>query len=468
MISDFDVTGLSLVANLPKVDSSLATLNRELRFIARTLARLSHREDAAVVFSTSTQSHTPPDCDSPAELSEEPQQCSPTMLQRLFFSPTKAKFDLDDIESAPATPGENDSPGTVELGAQRPFFDLHRRHTTAGSRAPRLELPLELATPTKRRPAPLPRPVSWCGEDALLMAPSPSPRPRSRSPSATYKLDTDTVPIIVDQRSQTIFAIPWRHLSSRFAAAHKPSQVAIEPDRSDYDQQRVHEGIYLPAVAVADFSDFAQWTQAGRILALPPRAGDAEWHVEHCARRLVAAIALSGIMLSPEYEDAALAEFESLGPLLEWPEDYVNGIFAATSTQPSVARKPVASALRRSQTSPHRRSVSLSVPGAQGQEVHPARQLIVEVVAAKTSGIGKARNVRLGPRRKATEEGEDDGTRIRSGTFWGLYDERCRELEAEGQPGQHVHPVEKMKDDDQSTAMGMGFVRMDSVRDRWR
>jgi len=116
-----------------------------------------------------------------------------------------------------------------------------------------------------------------------------------------------------------------------------------------------------------------------------------EYAIEHQGRTLVSAISCGVLMENIAYQRAAMQEFLILAPLLQWPEDYVNSIFSATSAA-----------------------------GKETEVPHPARQMMVAVVAAKTCGKGK-RKVRQGPREKGIARGD----RIETGTFWGLYDAYC-------------------------------------------
>ncbi|KAI6881845.1 hypothetical protein KC355_g22027, partial [Hortaea werneckii] len=107
-----------------------------------------------------------------------------------------------------------------------------------------------------------------------------------------------------------------------------------------------------------------------------------------------------GITLhSIPYQSLAITSLLDLGPYIPYPEDLVNPIFSSTA---------------------HYESPD-----------HPARQVIVAIVAAKTCGAGK-RRVRQGPRDRNVERGD----RIESGTFWKMYDAFVREQGPEcGWPG---------------------------------
>ncbi|TKA81933.1 hypothetical protein B0A55_01924 [Friedmanniomyces simplex] len=436
MITDFDLTGLSLLTTT--FDDRLTALNRELRFVARTLARLRHHRHYAR-FSTKPPSAHAKDLTYlvTGVLDLGLQQHSPTMLKRLLFSPTKGRFDAEDIESAPADiPSENPLPKRWNTVASRPTLEQHRRYTVNDTPIPRLELPMETTTPSRRRPVPSQRPVS-CGDEVSLKP--GSAYKRHLSLPNTHPSKADTIPFIIDHRSQAIFHIPRKYIPAHFLtnSAHRPETLAIQPTPGT-DERITHEGIYLPSATVADFADFAHWTRTGRTLPYPPTAAiqPQEWYTEACARRLISALALAVSTLhSPDYAQAAVEEFKALGPLLDWPEDYVNAIFAATApTPPSTASSPpqttppVETAAACQATQP---TSSKVFDERQWLSTHPARRLIVALVAGKTHGLGKERNVRLGPRRKNVECEEEADTRIRSGTFWGMYDWFCTKPEKE-------------------------------------
>jgi hypothetical protein len=194
--------------------------------------------------------------------------------------------------------------------------------------------------------------------------------------------------------------VPRKHIT-HILATHQPTNIHIPPAREP-DTPIGWEGIHLPDIALADFTDFLTWTRTGRILPHTPSAVDHEWYIEHCARRLVSALALTHQHLrSVEYEQAAMTELHALGPLLEWLEELVNSVFAATTAPPGPGDQT-------------------ALPPVLLQ--HAARRLLVAMVAAKTSGFGK-RKVRVGPRDKNLERDE----RIRSGTFWKMFDGYCLE-----------------------------------------
>ena len=98
-----------------------------------------------------------------------------------------------------------------------------------------------------------------------------------------------------------------------------------------------------------------------------------------------------------------MQEFSALAPLLPWPEDYVNPVFSATV-------------------------------GIESEELHPARRMIVAIVAAKTCGHGK-RKARQGPRDKGVSRGD----RIEHDTFWGMYDAYCAKTGPECDWPEDVH-----------------------------
>lgn len=98
MISDLPITGFPLFHN---IDHKLSTVHRELKFIARTLARLRHRHHAALVFSSKRSANRAFLADFQHKLSQD----YATMLRRIFGT-TPKKVDVDDIESCPSTPTE--------------------------------------------------------------------------------------------------------------------------------------------------------------------------------------------------------------------------------------------------------------------------------------------------------------------------------------------------------------------------
>jgi len=194
--------------------------------------------------------------------------------------------------------------------------------------------------------------------------------------------------VIVDSESHCIFEIP-RLFIAHLARNQSTEEVYIRKQRSDESTTPV-TGIYLPKANKAAFADFALWTKTGRILQYDHNG--VEHYIEHQAHQLVAALALAVHIHSPAYQRAACADLLSLVPFLPWPEDLVNGIFAATA-------------------------------GTKKTD-HPARRLIVAIVAAATCGAGK-RKVRQGPRVKNVPNEQRE--RISSGTFWKMYDAYCAE-----------------------------------------
>ncbi|KAK0848707.1 hypothetical protein LTR91_002887 [Friedmanniomyces endolithicus] len=426
MITDLDFTGLSLLTT--SVDERLAALNRELRFVAGTLARVRQCGRYATVYSSKPGAHVKDTKDLvTSTLQLQLQDQSPVMLKRLFASPTKARFDTEDLESAPAVLStEEIMPRRWNTVASRPTLEQHRRWTLNDTPIPRLELPPDVLPIPRRRPLPSARPVS-CGDEVLLQAGNASRRPTSLTSANATR--ADTIPFIIDHNSQALFHIPRKHNPTQFLRnpAHQPKTITIQLNPGT-DERILAKGIYLPNVTVAAFADFSHWTLTGRILPHPPATVDQpqEWYIEASARRLISALALAVSTLhSTEYAQAAVDEFAALGPLLDWPEDYVNSIFAATATPfaigtPASVEGGAAACLT---VTPH--SDSKVFNEKQWQAAHPARRLLVALVAAKTHGPGRERQVRLGPRRKNLECEEEADTRIRSGTFWAMYDWFC-------------------------------------------
>ncbi|KAK5135526.1 hypothetical protein LTR08_005161 [Meristemomyces frigidus] len=193
--------------------------------------------------------------------------------------------------------------------------------------------------------------------------------------------ELDYVRVIVDEHSQVVFDVPRRHLSE-VLKTQQPETVIVRDQ--DHDAEISITSIFLRKANWATFADFVAWTKTGGIIQYPHN--NTEWIIEHHARRLKDALALGINLKSTEYQRAALSELHALGPLLDWPEDFVSDIFVATGDD------------------------------------HPARRLIVAMVAAKTCGNGK-RRVRQGPRDRNVERGD----RICSGTFWKMFDAYCLE-----------------------------------------
>lgn len=88
------------------LDAKLATIHRELRYLIKTLARLRHRHQAALVFSNSSKQSHSQSSFSLANKHEQAQclQERFTMIRTWFRSPRRASFSAKDIESAPGTP----------------------------------------------------------------------------------------------------------------------------------------------------------------------------------------------------------------------------------------------------------------------------------------------------------------------------------------------------------------------------
>ncbi|KAK0933093.1 hypothetical protein LTR29_015310 [Friedmanniomyces endolithicus] len=443
MITDLDFTGLSLLTT--SVDERLTALNRELRFVAGTLARVRQCGRYATVYSSKPSARVTYTKDLVTSALQLQLQGPPSdMLKRLFTSPTKARFDAEDLESAPAILSTDETlPRRWNTVASRPTLEQHRRWTLNETPVPRLELPPDVPPIPRRRPLPSARPVS-CGDEVLLQPGNASRRPTRLASANTT--DADTIPFIIDHNSQALFHVPRKHIHAQFLRdpAHQPKTITIQLAPGT-DERILAKGIYLPNVTVAAFADFSHWTLTDRILPHPPTTVDQpqEWYLEACARRLISALALAVPTLhSTEYAQAAEDEFAALGPLLDWPEDYVNSIFAATATS-TTPIPPVGDAVPACLAITHGESKAFDE--RQWKAARPARQLIVALVAAKTHGPGKQRKVRLGPRRKNLECEEETDTRIRSGTFWAMYDWFCegeRQSQAPGVAAEKIYEPE--------------------------
>lgn len=208
----------------------------------------------------------------------------------------------------------------------------------------------------------------------------------------------------------TTFNIPKRWLTrtseyfQRYYSAHN-TDISDTPATKEAN---------LPKVFASHFYEFDQWLRTGRIITILHMY--AQYAIEHNARRLVDALALGMFLESREYLIAVMKEFLALGKLLEWPEDYVNTIFDSTAGLPK-------------------------------DVVHPARTMIVAIVAAKTVGKGK-RKVRQGPRDKGVERGD----RISGNEFWTLYDEHVR-LQVKGGECRYPDKVDEVLTE---SAVGVG------------
>lgn len=204
--------------------------------------------------------------------------------------------------------------------------------------------------------------------------------------------------VVVDSRNdhQTTFDLPmeWLTRTSQYFA-RLFYNASKQPNADDLTN------VYLPAIYTSHFFDFVRWLRENKIV--PTLHMYATYALEHNARRTIDALALGVYIESEEYQIAAMREFLTLSKHLEWPEDFVNLIFTGTAMfgdahgfkHTSVADK--------------------------AKIVHPARRMIVAILAAKTVGRGK-RKVRVGPRDKGIERGD----RIASTTFWEMYDELVR------------------------------------------
>jgi len=180
----------------------------------------------------------------------------------------------------------------------------------------------------------------------------------------------------------TTFSVPHAWIPFSILKATLPSSTS-EP----------HE-IHLGKVTTTQLTDYLRWHQTGRIIQYPHDS--VEYALDHHARILISALGCGILLENRAYQCAAMQESITLAPLLAWPEDYVNEIFAATPSPAVESHK--------SDAAHH----------------HPARMMIVAIVAATTCGEGK-RKARHGLRDKGIER-ED---RIEEGMFWTMYDACC-------------------------------------------
>lgn len=146
--------------------------------------------------------------------------------------------------------------------------------------------------------------------------------------------------------------------------------------------------VYLRQVTTTDFQHFYKWLCGDPIIDTDH--GGKQYAIDQHASRLVRAINLGVFLESQEYQRAAVREFLPLGPLLEWPEDYVNEIFDATKNVPAAAQ-------------------------------HIARRMIVAIVAGKTSGEGKRK-----PRKGPKDQNIDRDDEIVWTQFWEMYERYIR------------------------------------------
>lgn len=182
-----------------------------------------------------------------------------------------------------------------------------------------------------------------------------------------------------------LFELPRKILCSQSRYLARLLGPSPHPFKRNTGITSRHSEFELPLeIRPCDFYDFTQWLQTGRILQIPHRG--AEYAIEYSARKLIDALRLAHVLVSDDYQVAALQEFHCLGQALPWPEDFVNQIFELPNTS------------------------------------HSAKRLIATIVAARTYGKGK-RRVRLGPR----EPGFDRGDSIKGNAFWEMYRDVCRE-----------------------------------------
>ena len=224
---------------------------------------------------------------------------------------------------------------------------------------------------------------------------------------SSYTLEMATV--TVDDRRETVFDIPLKWLT-------RTSKLFATWYAGRREEKYILAGnpARLSAVYSNVFCDFARWMRRNRIA--DSWCVEAPYLVEATARRLIDALDLGIFLDCAEYQLAAMREFLALAPLIEWPEDYVNSIWRVT-------------------TEWRDSEAFLHLGGFEKVRLmHPMRQMIVAVVAAKTVGKGK-RGVRTGPRDLGVERGDE----ITGQVFWVKYHE-YRARNAKGSDGECAMP----------------------------
>ncbi|KAF2765127.1 hypothetical protein EJ03DRAFT_331254 [Teratosphaeria nubilosa] len=341
------VLGMGMLCSTNKLDERLDAVQREARFIFKTIARLRNMQNVPLLFNSPGSP-----MDNQIYL-DDIWQYSMTKCRTMFrrmLAPERQDI-IEDVEKVAAEAITSD---VIE----------HPPCLLPGSPLTR--------TVNRRRSASVPQ--------------RPSARLTIRNNRLSYPpaKPLDTITVVVDAQSQSIFELPKCLLS--------PTHQSQEQETLTLNHTLI-TCLYLPNITVSDFTTFHHWALTGRILQYPAKGSI--WYTESQAHLLISALSLGIQLDNTDYQIAALSEFYSLAPQLEWPEDYVNAIFSATEKSSVLGR------------------------------VHPARRMIVAIVAAKTCGKGK-RAVRQGYRVMGVE---GNGERVARKTFWGMYDEFCRRVE---------------------------------------
>lgn len=202
----------------------------------------------------------------------------------------------------------------------------------------------------------------------------------------------DKIPVIIDRESFAEFTVSRHLLTSisdylAYLFATPPSSngnTALPDDPIGAIISKTgtrNEKLYLTKLKVCDFQDFLRWLTDGHIL--PHHYGYDQITIVASASRIIRALDIGIMLESNAYVMAAMNKFHVVGAFLERPEEFVNEIFTSTRQMAN----------------------------------HPARRMIVAIVAAKTMVKG---------RRAVCDSGEkriERGERLKSGTFWGLWDE---------------------------------------------
>ncbi|KAH9832700.1 hypothetical protein Tdes44962_MAKER00180 [Teratosphaeria destructans] len=353
---------MGMLCSTDKLDQRLDAVQREARFILKTIARLRHMQNVSLLFNSPSRQ-----MDNQLYL-DDIWQISMTKCRTMFrrmLGPEQPDV-IEDVEKVAAeavnaVSDEIEHPSCLVPGPPLTRTADRRRSASAPQRPS-----ARLAIHKNRLSHP----------PYVLIA---SPISHLTNCYASSR-PVDTITVVVDAQSQSIFQVHTHLLS--------PTCRTQEQEILILDQVPL-TCIYLPGVTVSDFTTFHYWTLTGRILQYPARGST--WYTESQAQLLISALALGIKLDNTDYQNAALSEFLSLAPQLEWPEDYVNAIFSATEKSSVLGR------------------------------VHPARRMIVAIVAAKTCGKGK-RAVRQGFRVMGVE---GSGERVARKTFWNMYDEFC-------------------------------------------